>query len=105
MVLAVFLGLPWSSRRTAANSLSAIFSHDPSWTDTIISGLESTVERSELNPKAVLEALQCLATPTHPRREDLALGVLLLTHHSQISERAIFFSLFVVVVVDIVVVV
>ena len=43
--------------------------------------------RSEFNARAVLEALQCLATPTHPQREAIAGGILLLSHHPQIGKH------------------
>ena len=86
VVVGVFLGLPWSSRRTAASPLSSLITHNPDWTHTILSTLESAVARSEFNPRAVMEALQCLATPTHPEREALALDVLLICHHPQICE-------------------
>ena len=85
MVVGLFLGLPWTSRRTAASSLSSLLSHNSDWSDTLLAALESAIGRSEFNPRAVMEALQCLATPTHLRREAVALDVLLMCHHPQIS--------------------
>lgn len=80
-VLSLFLSLPWSSRKTAATSLSEIVDHNTDWSEVLVDGLENAVKRSEVNHRAVLEALQCLATPTHPRREVIALSLLLLSHH------------------------
>lgn len=90
MVLGVFLGLPWAMRKTAAKSLSAIVQHDPQWSDVMIGGLDAAVMGSEFNPRAVLEALQCLATPTHPRREAIAVSALLLSHHPDIGKYITF---------------
>ena len=86
VVLNVFLGLPWALRKTGARSLSAIVAHNAQWSDVMIGGLDIAIGRSEFNAKAILEALQCLATPTHPQREALAVSALLLTHHPQISK-------------------
>ena len=86
-VLGVFLDLPWMLRRAAAKSLSAVVAHNPRWSDVIIGGLHTAVERSEFNARGVLEALQCVATPTHLRRESLAVSVLLLAHHPRIGKE------------------
>ena len=85
-VLSVFLDLPWVLRRAAAKSLSAVVAHNPQWSDVIISGLHTAMERSEFNTRGVLEALQCVATPTHPQKEALAVSILLLAHHPKIGK-------------------
>ena len=87
MVLSVFLDLPWLLRRAAAKSLSAIVAHNPQWSDVIIGGLGTAVERSEFNARAVMEALQCVATPSHPQKEALAVSVLLLAHYPKIGRE------------------
>ena len=97
-VLNVFLDLPWVLRRAAAKSLSAVVAHNPQWSDVIIGGVHTAVERSEFNTRGVLEALQCVATPTHPQKEALAVSVLLLAHHPKIgvlteTAQAVFSSL------------
>ena len=83
--LNVFLALPWSQRRTAATCLSSIVHDNPHWSDVLIAGLNTAVRSSEFNVRAVLEALQCVATPTHPQKEALAVSTLLLTHHPDIG--------------------
>ena len=85
-VLGVFLTLPWSSRKTAASSLSSLVQHKSEWSSDLIGGLENALTKSEFNERAVLEALQCLATPTHPQREAIALSVLLMTHHPLLGQ-------------------
>lgn len=85
----MFLTLPWQPRKTAAKCLSAIVQADPQWSDVGVEGLDAAVMKEEFNARAVLEAIQCLATPTHPQREALAVSALLLAHHPHIG---IFFN-------------
>lgn len=81
----MFLTLPWQPRKTAAKCLSAVVQADPQWSDIGMGGLDAAVTKEEFNARAVLEAIQCLATPTHQEREALAVGALLLAHHPNIG--------------------